>query len=267
MCRFSSTISVRVLKCCSYLLLLFSSSVIMGNVFASLFKGLFGKKEMRILMVGLDAAGKTTILYKLKLGEIVTTIPTIGFNVETVEYKNISFTVWDVGGQDKIRPLWRHYFQNTQGSPQRHECCRDHRQAGLARPPSAQLVHPGHLRHQRRRPVRGPRLALQPAEEPEMIHSTTFDFCSLFLSFSCFNTTAARTQAPLPPCPTRFPALVLSFKNFLHSLALLPSSVSTLGAVACAACVCVCVCVCVCDLVCSECVGVKAPVCVGWDWE
>ena len=86
----------------------------MANIFASLFSGLFGTKERRILMVGLDAAGKTTILYKLKLGEIVTTIPTIGFNVETVEYKNISFTVWDVGGQDKIRPLWRHYFQNTQ---------------------------------------------------------------------------------------------------------------------------------------------------------
>ena len=86
----------------------------MGAVFRKLFDG-FGKKEMRILMVGLDAAGKTTILYKLKLGEIVTTIPTIGFNVETVDYKNISFTVWDVGGQDKIRPLWRHYFQNTQG--------------------------------------------------------------------------------------------------------------------------------------------------------
>ncbi|WP_395241622.1 ADP-ribosylation factor-like protein, partial [Salmonella sp. s51933] len=85
------------------------------GAFMSVFKNLFGKKEMRILMVGLDAAGKTTILYKLKLGEIVTTIPTIGFNVETVEYKNISFTVWDVGGQDKIRPLWRHYFQNTQG--------------------------------------------------------------------------------------------------------------------------------------------------------
>lgn len=48
------------------------------GIFQSLFKGLFGKKEMRILMVGLDAAGKTTILYKLKLGEIVTTIPTIG---------------------------------------------------------------------------------------------------------------------------------------------------------------------------------------------
>jgi ADP-ribosylation factor protein 1 len=95
----------------------------MGLSISKLLSGLWGKKEMRILMVGLDAAGKTTILYKLKLGEIVTTIPTIGifirlilgFNVETVEYKNISFTVWDVGGQDKIRPLWRHYFQNTQG--------------------------------------------------------------------------------------------------------------------------------------------------------
>ena len=46
---------------------------------------------------------------------MVTTIPTIGFNVETVHYKKIEFTVWDVDGQDKIRPLWRHYFQNTQG--------------------------------------------------------------------------------------------------------------------------------------------------------
>jgi len=87
----------------------------MGLTISKLFASLLGTKEMRILMVGLDAAGKTTILYKLKLGEVVTTIPTIGFNVETVEYKNISFTVWDVGGQDKIRPLWRHYFQNTQG--------------------------------------------------------------------------------------------------------------------------------------------------------
>lgn len=87
----------------------------MGLSISKLLSNLFGTKEMRILMVGLDAAGKTTILYKLKLGEIVTTIPTIGFNVETVEYKNISFTVWDVGGQDKIRPLWRYYFQNTEG--------------------------------------------------------------------------------------------------------------------------------------------------------
>merc|ERR1712182_181334 len=85
------------------------------GIFSKVFGKLVGKKDCRILMVGLDAAGKTTILYKLKLGEVVTTIPTIGFNVETVEYKNICFTVWDVGGQDKIRRLWRHYYQNTQG--------------------------------------------------------------------------------------------------------------------------------------------------------
>merc|ERR1711982_87613 len=90
----------------------YTTTTKMGSVFAKLFGG---KREMRILMVGLDAAGKTTILYKLKLGEVVTTIPTIGFNVGTVDYKNISFTVWDVGGQDKIRPLWRHYYQGTQG--------------------------------------------------------------------------------------------------------------------------------------------------------
>lgn len=54
-------------------------------------------------MLGLDAAGKTTILYRLQLGEDVHSIPTIGFNVETVNYKNISFTIWDVGGQDRLR--------------------------------------------------------------------------------------------------------------------------------------------------------------------
>lgn len=87
----------------------------MGGTFSSTLNRLFGKKPLRILMVGLDAAGKTTILYKLKLGKVVTTIPTIGFNVETVEYNNIAFTVWDVGGQDKIRSLWRHYFHDTDG--------------------------------------------------------------------------------------------------------------------------------------------------------
>ena len=54
----------------------------------------FGNKEMRILMLGLDAAGKTTILYKLKLDQSVNTIPTVGFNVETVTYKNVKFNVW-----------------------------------------------------------------------------------------------------------------------------------------------------------------------------
>ncbi len=64
-------------------------------------------------MLGLDAAGKTTILYKLRLGEVVSSVPTIGFNVETVNYKNLSFQVWDIGGQTKIRELWSHYYANT----------------------------------------------------------------------------------------------------------------------------------------------------------
>lgn len=60
--------------------------------------------------------GKTTILYKLKLGETVSSIPTIGFNVETIStVKGLSFTVWDVGGQEKLRGLWKHYFQGSHG--------------------------------------------------------------------------------------------------------------------------------------------------------
>jgi len=87
----------------------------MGLFFSKLWTKLTGTKEVRMLMVGLDAAGKTTILYQLKMGETVKTIPTIGFNVETLEYKGLNFTVWDVGGQDKIRVLWKHYYQNTDG--------------------------------------------------------------------------------------------------------------------------------------------------------
>lgn len=68
-------------------------------------------------MLGLDAAGKTTILYNLKLGVVETTIPTIGFNVETVECSNktslVSFTTWDVGGRCKMRQLWRHYYKQA----------------------------------------------------------------------------------------------------------------------------------------------------------
>jgi len=74
-----------------------------------------GRKETRLLMIGLDAAGKSTILYKLKLGEVIQSIPTIGFNVETVQYKKLKFMVWDIGGQDRIRNLWRHYYNGTQG--------------------------------------------------------------------------------------------------------------------------------------------------------
>lgn len=86
----------------------------MGSFFAKLWNKLsHSGKEYRVTMIGLDGAGKTTLLYKMKLNEEVHTIPTIGFNVETVEHKNIKFTCWDVGGQSKIRPLWNHYFTNT----------------------------------------------------------------------------------------------------------------------------------------------------------
>lgn len=84
----------------------------MGGIW-SYFSGLFGSRERRILILGLDGAGKTTILYKLQVGEVVTTIPTIGFNVETVQYKNLKFQVWDLGGQTSIRPYWRCYYSNT----------------------------------------------------------------------------------------------------------------------------------------------------------
>jgi len=87
----------------------------MGGSVSKIMNKLFANREMRILMLGLDAAGKTTILYKLKLNQQVTTIPTVGFNVETVTYKNVRFNVWDVGGQDKIRPLWRHYYTGSEG--------------------------------------------------------------------------------------------------------------------------------------------------------
>ena len=85
----------------------------MGNFFGRIFERLWGEKEHRILILGLDGAGKTTILYQLQIGEVVNTIPTIGFNVETVVYKNLKFQVWDLGGQSSIRPYWRCYYANT----------------------------------------------------------------------------------------------------------------------------------------------------------
>ncbi|KAL3926999.1 MAG: hypothetical protein SGPRY_003031 [Prymnesium sp.] len=85
-----------------------------GATLSRLLPILLGKKQCRILMLGLDAAGKTTILYQLKLGEMTNTAPTLGFNVETVAYKNIEFMVWDMGGQDAIRQLWQHYYKNAQ---------------------------------------------------------------------------------------------------------------------------------------------------------
>ena len=103
-------VSVCSLSCTQLL----GHAVAMGLAFTKLWQRILGSKEMHVLMAGLDAAGKTTILYKLKLGEVVKAIPAIGISVETVAYKKVKFNVWDVGGQDKIRPLWRHYYAGTQ---------------------------------------------------------------------------------------------------------------------------------------------------------
>ncbi|KAJ5143757.1 uncharacterized protein N7515_002544 [Penicillium bovifimosum] len=109
----------------------------MGGSLSRIWSLLWSKKEIRILILGLfrgagkpvligmiwtlivfprgiqDNAGKTTLLYRLKIGEVVTTIPTIGFNVESVTYKNLNLNVWDLGGQTSIRPYWRCYYANT----------------------------------------------------------------------------------------------------------------------------------------------------------
>nr|XP_061808062.1 ADP-ribosylation factor 1 isoform X2 [Nerophis lumbriciformis] len=94
----------------------------MGNMFATVFKGLFGKKEMRILMVGLDAAGKTTILYKLKLGEIVTTIPTIGliFVVDSNDRERVNEAREELSrmlSEDELREAVLLVFANKQDLP------------------------------------------------------------------------------------------------------------------------------------------------------
>ncbi len=80
----------------------------------------FFKARLPIVMMGLDNAGKSTILYRMQSGQYCETIPTIGFNCEKVKgklgkSKNINFTIWDVGGQDRVRPLWRTYAKGSEG--------------------------------------------------------------------------------------------------------------------------------------------------------
>jgi len=73
------------------------------------------EKEVRILILGLDNAGKTTILRKFSGEPIDTVEPTLGFNIKTVEHRSYKLNIWDVGGQRTIRAYWRNYFESTDG--------------------------------------------------------------------------------------------------------------------------------------------------------
>ena len=89
----------------------------MGAKLCSLFKS---KKKARTLMFGLDGAGKTSILYQLKFSGLIKTTQTIGFNIETIKYKDLYIDIWDIGGfsifpNDEDIILFKHYYQNTDG--------------------------------------------------------------------------------------------------------------------------------------------------------
>eukprot|EP00741_Cyanophora_paradoxa_P002269 tig00000571_g2201.t1 len=89
----------------------------MGVLFSRLWTALFkSNQQFKIVIVGLNAAGKTTILYKWHLGmgsDAVKTTPTIGSNCESIQYKNLTLEAWDLGGQDASRPSWSTYFADT----------------------------------------------------------------------------------------------------------------------------------------------------------
>mmetsp|Transcript_36590 Transcript_36590/g.90059 ORF Transcript_36590/g.90059 Transcript_36590/m.90059 type:complete len:185 (+) Transcript_36590:199-753(+) len=73
------------------------------------------EREMRILMVGLDNAGKTTVVKKFNGEDIDEISPTLGFNIKTMDYRGYKLNVWDVGGQKTLRSYWRNYFEATDG--------------------------------------------------------------------------------------------------------------------------------------------------------
>jgi len=85
----------------------------MGILFTKIWSRFFSDTEYKVIIIGLDNAGKTTTLYKLLLDEVVVTAPTIGSNVEEIVYKNIHFLMWDIGGQESSRTTWFNYYENS----------------------------------------------------------------------------------------------------------------------------------------------------------
>ncbi|KCZ76902.1 hypothetical protein H311_02095, partial [Anncaliia algerae PRA109] len=87
----------------------------MGQLTSKIFSIFRTKNPQDILMVGLDSVGKTTILYIIKDNTDLTTVPTIGFNLEECKIENTKFKLWDVGGQERIRHLWPTYLETSNG--------------------------------------------------------------------------------------------------------------------------------------------------------
>jgi small GTP-binding protein len=88
----------------------------MGNWFSNVWDRLFGeKREMKMIIVGLDSAGKTTILNKMRFDEFTQTAPTIGINTEDIQVRNVSVKVFDLAGQEKMRTVWKYYYSSIDG--------------------------------------------------------------------------------------------------------------------------------------------------------
>ncbi len=85
----------------------------MGGLVSFFSEWVYGNQKASILILGLDASGKTTIMNRLKYGDNMVTIPTIGFNCEHIQFGNLNFIGWDIGGQNRIRRLWHNYFENA----------------------------------------------------------------------------------------------------------------------------------------------------------
>lgn len=88
----------------------------MGNWFTGVWDKLFGvQREFKLVVVGLDAAGKTTILKKMRFDEFMQTAPTIGMNTEDIQVRNVNIKVFDLAGQEKMRAVWKYYYSSIEG--------------------------------------------------------------------------------------------------------------------------------------------------------
>ena len=86
----------------------------MGFIFSKILEFFSrSRNKFKIILLGIQNAGKTTILYRLSIGQLVKTTPTIGSNVEEISYNNVKLQAWDLGGQESTRSVWNVYFVNT----------------------------------------------------------------------------------------------------------------------------------------------------------